>query len=241
MARVELEHTVQVYQAGVLRPAAGASVTITRRSDNAAVPHYSAETGGAGATTPIVADDLGRLNAWVDPGKYFLNITLPDGQADVQGIDLAEGGPQQQGPSGPQGPQGPPGAAGGATPLTWVDVPINAGCSTTNPPLKVAHSNGLLYVSGAFVVNGLLDQGATNSNGTFVKVSLSGFEGLVGVIPTESVASRVIPVIGYGNNSFTNKKDAHLRLFASETWLHVPGPFPGEDWYFHFAHVLRWQ
>lgn len=77
MARVEIEHTVQGVVGGQFIPVSNAEVTIRKRSDNTLVTWYEAETGGTGSTSAIQTDDFGRINAWVDPGRYNLVVEIP--------------------------------------------------------------------------------------------------------------------------------------------------------------------
>jgi len=76
MARHEINHIVQIYQGCTVKPAVGAQVLITTRPSHGAVQWYASETGGVGQSGAVITDDLGRINAWVDPGKYYLEVTL---------------------------------------------------------------------------------------------------------------------------------------------------------------------
>lgn len=89
MARHEIDHVVQVYQGGVLRPAVGAQVTVTARPGHGAAVWYVAESGGSGQSSAIVTDELGRIDGWLAPGAYYLDVVLPStGETYSQPIDV---------------------------------------------------------------------------------------------------------------------------------------------------------
>lgn len=81
MARVEIDLVVQAVNAttGVLSSASGASIQVNQRNTDgtsgAAATVFQAATGGSTATNPITADLAGRIEGWLDSGKYNLVVS----------------------------------------------------------------------------------------------------------------------------------------------------------------------
>lgn len=81
------------------------SVEIRDRTTGLPTTLYSAETGGATVSNPLVTDSTGSIPIWVNPGKY--NIVVHASPDYTRSWDAAEGGVASTGPQGPTGPAGP--------------------------------------------------------------------------------------------------------------------------------------
>ena len=73
MARVEVPITVINSSTGL--PVNGAAVEIVVRGTGANAPWWPSETGGSASTAAVITDASGRATAWVERGKYNLNVT----------------------------------------------------------------------------------------------------------------------------------------------------------------------
>ncbi len=67
----------------------GASIQVLTRDTSTPVTVYDQETGGTGSTSPLVADDQGRFQGWVDPGQYTLRITPSGGSPTDVPLDIS--------------------------------------------------------------------------------------------------------------------------------------------------------
>jgi hypothetical protein len=71
MARVKIDDSIIALNTGV---GTTASVTIQKRFDSSTATLYAAETGGTTVGNPVTATN-GRLEVWVDEGRYNLIIS----------------------------------------------------------------------------------------------------------------------------------------------------------------------
>lgn len=81
MARVEINATVDkvLTDADLVSPyetpMVGASVLVSNRVGGAPATVYGAETGGGTLPNPLTTDANGRIEGWVDPGSYNLQVS----------------------------------------------------------------------------------------------------------------------------------------------------------------------
>lgn len=94
-----------------------ATVEVRSRADNSLATLYQNETGAVTVPNPVTADSLGRIEAWVDAGKYNLVISgVGIATPYTQPIDMPEGGALVPGPKGDKGDQGLKGDQGNVGP-----------------------------------------------------------------------------------------------------------------------------
>lgn len=108
-------------------------------------------------------------------------------------------------------------------------IPTSAGPMSVEP-LRIAWRDGLLYLAGGFLVDGL-------ASGTTVTISNSGLEALPHIPDPSFDFYSSVPTVGEGSPG--NQKPANLFPLSFAVVLHVPGPFTG-PYVFTFAHTLYW-
>lgn len=91
MSRIQVPITVIDAEGNAV---AGATVTLTRRTDGAAAVVYLTETTPtAEATNVVTTDSLGRVNAWVEAGAYLAAISGTGIGSYGQAFDAASATP----------------------------------------------------------------------------------------------------------------------------------------------------
>lgn len=85
--RVEIPHVVRRASGA---PAASASVRVYLRGTTTNATVYSAATGTGTLTQPLTTDASGRIEGWVNPGRYDVVPTV-DGYAYTQPWDASAG------------------------------------------------------------------------------------------------------------------------------------------------------
>jgi hypothetical protein len=136
MARVEIDELV-FQPSNPLRPAANVPFTITKR-DGSSATVYDAETGGnAIAPGALLTDAFGRINGWVEEGRYTIVLNPPGQPSSTLYYEAAVGA----GVAAHKATHAP----GGSDALDYTLVHMS-GTTAARPAASPANA-GLLYFS----------------------------------------------------------------------------------------------